>query len=470
MSRLVVVSNRAPSIDGSGDSGGLVVALKDALSKRGGLWIGGAPAPSETPSPDLILHTRPDFDIGLFELEADLQRDYYLGYSNSILWPAFHSRVDLIDVRREYAAAYREVAARIARMVAAVLEPDDLVWVHDYQLIPVAHELKKLGVENRIGFFLHIPLPDLQTFTAIPDWRDLAGFLSDYDLVGFQTRRDLSNAIDIFRHALKGELRPDGTMGIGGRGVAIGCFPISIDVEGFARTARDAATAVDPAPLPRLIGVDRLDYSKGLPQRLAGYEQFIDSFPQYREKVSLLQISPPTRDDVDAYRAIREELEHMAGRINGRFGTVEWTPVQYIHRAMPRDELAVLFRFSRIGMVTPLFDGMNLVAKEYVAAQDPDDPGVLILSQFAGAAEEMKEALIVNPHDPHGLAAAIKRGLEMPLDERRRRHAALFAYLSTHDVADWSATFLRLLERGGGLTPPSRAPEPLMRGGRSARG
>ena len=457
MSRLVVVSNRAPSLDGSGDSGGLVVALNDALSARGGLWVGGAPQTSETPSPRLSLHSRPDFDIGLFELEPDLHRDYYLGYSNSVLWPAFHSRVDLIDVKREYAEAYREVAARIARMVAEVLQPDDLVWVHDYQLIPVAHEMKKLGIANRIGFFLHIPLPDLHTFKAIPDWIELAAFLADYDLVGFQTRRDLANAIDIFRHTLRGELRPDGTIGIAGRSVAIGAFPISIDVDGFARTALETSKRVEPAPLPRLIGVDRLDYSKGLPQRLSGYEQFLETYPAYREKVSLLQIAPPTRDDVDAYKAIRDELEQTAGRINGRFGTVDWTPVQYIHRALPRDELAVLFRYSRIGMVTPLFDGMNLVAKEYVAAQDAEDPGVLILSQFAGAAEEMKEALIVNPHDPDGLAAAIREALEMPLDERKARHAALFGYLRANDVAGWSESFLKLLERGGGLIPPTYA-------------
>lgn len=451
MSRLVVVSNRAPSLDGGGDSGGLVVALKDALTERGGLWVGGAPATTPTPSPGLELHRRGDFDIALFELEPELHRDYYLGHSNSVLWPAFHSRVDLIDVRREYALAYREVARRVARMVADVLAPDDLVWVHDYQLIPVAHELKKLGVSNRIGFFLHIPLPDLHTFKAIPDWRELAGFLADHDLVGFQTRRDLANAIAIFRHALGGELRPDGAMGIAGRAVAIGAFPISIDVKGFARSAAKAARDVPPPLLPRLIGVDRLDYSKGLPQRLAGYEQFLETHPGYREKVTLLQIAPPTRDDVDAYRAIREELELTAGHINGRFGTVDWTPVQYLHRAMPREELAVLFRHSRVGMVTPLFDGMNLVAKEYVAAQDPKDPGVLILSQFAGAAEEMGQALIINPHDPHGLSAAIRRALEMPLEERMTRHAALFAHLCAHDVASWSADFLRRLERGDAI-------------------
>lgn len=432
-------------MDGSGDSGGLVVALKDALAESGGLWIGGAPQQSDHPSEALVMHQRPDFDIGLFELEPERYRDYYLGYSNSVLWPAFHGRVDLIDVQTRYAAAYREVARRLARLIAGTVGDDDLIWVHDYQLIPLAHELKALGVKGRIGFFLHIPLPDLQTFKAVPDWRDLAKWLAEFDLIGLQTRRDLSHMINIFRHTLRGELRANGNMGVNGREVAIGCFPISIDVKGFRDLAARGAENTEPPPLPRLIGVDRLDYSKGLPQRLAGYEAFLAKHPDFHSKVALLQIAPPTRDDVDAYKAIRSELEHLSGHINGRFGTVDWTPVQYIHRALPRHELAVLFRLSRVGLVTPLFDGMNLVAKEYVAAQEETDPGVLILSQFAGAAEEMPEALIINPHDPQDIAKAIKTALEMPRDERVERHSALYTHLEKHDAGRWSAGFLKQL-------------------------
>ncbi|WP_052161283.1 trehalose-6-phosphate synthase [Hoeflea sp. BAL378] len=460
MGRLIVVSNRAPSVDGSSDSGGLVVALIEALAKNGGLWIGCAPEQSDTPTEDLVFHQRPDFDIGLFELEPELYRDYYLGYSNSVLWPALHGRVDLIDVQPRYAKAYREVAKRLAALIAKTARDDDLIWVHDYQMIPLAHELKELNVKCRIGFFLHIPLPDLQTFKAIPDWKDLAKWLSDYDLIGFQTRRDLGHMINIFRHTMRGELRANGTMGIAGREVALGSFPISIDVSGFRRLAAKGAENTEPAPLPRLIGVDRLDYSKGLPQRLAGYEAFLARHPEFRSKVALLQIAPPTRDDVDAYKAIRSELEHLSGHINGRFGTVEWTPVQYIHRAMPRNELAVLFRFSRVGLVTPLFDGMNLVAKEYVAAQDETDPGVLILSQFAGAAEEMTEALIINPHDPEDIARAIKTALEMPLAERIGRHSALYAHLDQHNVGRWSAAFLKQLLSVQRLSPDGVAPFP----------
>lgn len=445
MGRLVIVSNRAPSVDGTGDSGGLVVALKDALSQQGGLWIGGAPEQTETPADSLVFHQRPDFDIALFEMEPELYRDYYLGYSNSVLWPALHGRVDLIDVQPHYSAAYREVARRLARQIAQTVTHEDVIWVHDYQLIPLAHELRALGVTSRIGFFLHIPLPDLQTFKAIPDWQDLAGWLAGYDLVGLQTQRDLSHLINILRHTLRGELRANGNMGIDGREVVLGCFPISIDVRGFRQLAVEGAAQTAPPPMPRLIGVDRLDYSKGLPHRLLGYEAFLSETQDFCNKVSFLQIAPPTRDDVDAYKAIRSQLEHLAGRINGRFGTVHWTPVQYIHRALPRDELAVLYRFSRVGLVTPLFDGMNLVAKEYVAAQDESDPGVLILSQFAGAAEEMSDALIINPHDPQAVADAIKTALQMPLAERRQRHDALYGHLEKHDVAHWSAAFLKRL-------------------------
>lgn len=467
--RLVVISNRAPSVDNTRDSGGLVVALKDTFQERGrqrtgerggqkhnrnhGLWIGGAPTMPEKPSPDLLIHERQDFDIALFELEPGLYADYYLGYSNSVLWPAFHGRVDLIDVQLRYSEAYRTVARRLAGMIVKVLRKDDIVWVHDYQMIPLAQEFRRLGVKNRIGFFLHIPLPDLQTFKAIPDWRDLSHWLSQYDLLGFQTRRDLAHMIDIFQRTMRGELRYNGNIDIAGREIALGCFPISIDVTDFARMAREAARKVKPAPLPRLIGVDRLDYSKGLPQRLAGYETFLETNPDYLGKVSLLQIAPPTRDNVEAYKLIRSELEEMSGRINGRFGTVDWTPIQYLHRALPRDKLAVLFRYSRAGMVTPLFDGMNLVAKEYVAAQDPDNPGVLVLSQFAGAAEDMSDALIVNPHDPHELAQAIRRALEMPEGERRERYQSLFKYLAANDVARWSANFLKHLETQGASAP-----------------
>lgn len=445
MGRLVIISNRAPSVDGSSDSGGLVVALKDALAKDGGLWIGGAPEQTETPSPSLVFHQRPDFDIALFEVEPELYRNYYLGYSNSVLWPALHGRVDLIDVQPHYAAAYREVSRRLARQIAETVTDDDVIWVHDYQMIPLAHELKALGVTSRIGFFLHIPLPDLQTFKAIPEWLDLARWLAEYDLIGLQTQRDLGHLISIFQHTLRGELRANGNMGINGREVVMGCFPISIDVAGFRRLAEEGAANTPPAALPRLIGVDRLDYSKGLPHRLLGYETFLSEHPEFCNAVSLLQIAPPTRDDVDAYKAIRSELEHLAGRINGRFGTIDWTPVQYIHRALPRDELAVLYRYSRVGLITPLFDGMNLVAKEYVAAQDEADPGVLILSQFAGAAEEMSEALIVNPHSPQDVAKAIRTALEMPLAERIERHSALFSHLQKHDVAHWSASFVKRL-------------------------
>nr|WP_255561769.1 trehalose-6-phosphate synthase [Pseudohoeflea sp. DP4N28-3] len=454
---MVIISNRAPSVDGASDSGGLVVALKDALSKRGGLWIGSAPAASEDPSQSIIMHERSDFDIGLFELEPQLQRDFYLGYSNSVLWPAFHGRLDLIDVQPDYIRAYREVSKRVARMVAKVIGDDDVIWIHDYQLIPLAHELKKAGLTNRIGFFLHIPLPDLQTFRAIPEWKDIAGWLASYDVIGFQAKRDVAHLIDIFRHTLNGELRFNGNMSIDGKEISLGCFPISIDVQGFAAMAAETSRKVEPPALPRLIGVDRLDYSKGLPQRLAGYEHFLESNPGYHCKVSLLQIAPPSRDDVEAYKEIRAELEAITGRINGRFGTVDWVPLHYIHRSLPRNELAALYRYSRLALVTPLFDGMNLVAKEYVAAQDSADPGVLLLSQFAGAAEEMKEALIINPHDPQGLAKAIRRGLEMPLEERRERHEALYKRLADNDVSKWSETFIKQLE----LPVSTPAPEAM---------
>ena len=455
MPRLVIISNRAPSLDGAGDSGGLVVALKDALKSRGGLWIGGAPATSEDPSPTILMHERPDFDIGLFELEPELQRDYYLGYSNSVLWPAFHGRLDLIDVQEHYTSAYKEVSRRLAEMIAKVITDDDILWIHDYQLIPLAFELKKLGVTNRMGFFLHIPLPDLQTFKAIPNWMELSEWFAAYDMVGFQTRRDLAHMIDIFRQTMRGELRFNGNIDINGREISLGCFPISIDVKGFAEMAEEKAQTVDPAPLIRMIGVDRLDYSKGLPQRLAGYEQFLADYPDYCGKVSLLQIAPPTRDNVEAYQDIREEMESTSGRINGRFGTIDWVPVQYMHRALPRDELAVLYRYSYICLVTPLFDGMNLVAKEFVAARE-DLNGVLVLSELAGAAQELHDALIINPYDIEGFTDALEQALDMPLDERQHRMHSLRRIVAGRDVFSWASDILEELES----LDPRAIPEP----------
>ncbi|MFD1796601.1 trehalose-6-phosphate synthase [Paracoccus aurantiacus] len=446
MHRLVAVSNRLPL--GDNPSGGLVVALQDALGDSGGLWVGFSGEPSDAPQDSLEFHDGARFDRAAFDLTAEDYESYYLGFSNSVLWPAFHGRADLIEIKPEYLQGYRRVNDRIADLLLPHLKPDDRIWIQDYQLIPLAAALRERGVTNRIGFFLHIPFPDPAICAALPNPGEMFGWFSNYDLIGFQARRDLRNFIEGARQLSQAEPLDDQRLRLCGRETRAGAFPIGIDAAGFideARGAREEDRMRSLTDSKMMIGVDRLDYSKGIPQRFRAFQLLLENNPDLIEKVMLLQIAPPTRESVEAYQNIREETEHLAGRINGQFATVNWTPIRFIHRPIPRHELAGLYRQANVGLVTPLADGMNLVAKEYVAAQDVADPGVLILSRFAGAAEDMTEAVIVNPHDPWDMAAAMKRAIEMTPNERRRRHAALLQDVVEHDVSWWVDRYLQTL-------------------------
>lgn len=446
MSRLVVISNRLPL--GDNPSGGLVVAVEDALRASGGLWVGFSGEPVDDPADHLHAHPGARFERLSFDLNQQDFDDYYLGYSNSVLWPLCHGRADLMRIMPEYVEGYRRVNARIADLLVPHLRPDDCIWVQDYQLFPLAAELRRHGVTARIGHFLHIPFPGPADCAALPNPAELFEWLSHYDLLGFQARRDLANFTESARQLSDIDPLHDHRLRLCGRALRAGVFPIGIDASAFIDEARGAAEEDRMRFLTgaqMMIGVDRLDYSKGIPQRFRAFQLLLEQNPDLIEKIAFLQIAPPTRESVSAYQDIREETEHLAGRINGQFATVNWTPIRFIHRPIPRHELAGLYRQARIGLVTPLADGMNLVAKEYVAAQDVADPGVLILSRFAGAAETMEEALIINPHDPTELAAAMARAMEMTPNERRRRHSALLRDVLEHDVGWWSATYLDAL-------------------------
>lgn len=446
MSRLVVVSNRLPL--GDNPSGGLVVAMEDALRASGGLWVGFSGEPVEAPAERLQFHPGAAFDRAAFELSADDHDAYYLGYANSVLWPLCHGRADLVRILPEYLDGYRRVNARIADLLVPHLRPDDRIWVQDYQLFPLAGELRARGVASPIGHFLHIPFPGPADCAALPNPEELFEWLSQYDLLGFQAQRDLANLAESARQLSQVEMLPEGALRLCGRSLRAGVFPIGIDSAAFveeACTAPDEDRMRSLTDAQMMIGVDRLDYSKGIPQRFRAFQLLLEMNPEMHERISFLQIAPPTREAVDAYRDIREETEHLAGRINGQFATVNWTPIRFIHRPIPRPVLAGLYRQAKIGLVTPLADGMNLVAKEYVAAQDVADPGVLILSRFAGAAETMTEALIINPHDPSELADAMARAMRMTANERRRRHAVLLRDVVEHDVTWWAAQYLDAL-------------------------
>ena len=449
--RLIVVSNRVP-LDGPG-SGGLVVALHEALSaEKEGIWVGSEPVDGD--SPDRLREHRDDspytkLTFGL--TEAD-QNDYYLGYANSVLWPLCHRRSDLINFEPHYREAYERVNKRLAAMLAQIIEPADRLWIHDYHFFPLAWHLRKHGIRNRIGFFLHIPFPHASDLPALPDRDVFADWISAFDLVGLQTERDVATCQEMFRVEGSGEFLKDGEVRHNGRTVRLKAFPIGIDVDVMRRAAKnpEATTRLKLDPKERLlIGVDRLDYSKGIVNRVEAFGTYLDGRGPREPRATLLQIAPPTRENVQAYAEIRDQLEALTGKINGTHSEIDWIPIRYIHRMIAREQLAGLFCRADAALVTPLADGMNLVAKEYVACQDPENPGVLILSRFAGAAEQLDAALMVNPYDHDEMARAIDQALEMELWERRERYEAMFQEIAAHDIAWWRSEFLSSLGDDG---------------------
>ena len=455
MSRLIVVSNRvsAPADPAAGSAGGLAMALSAALKTYDGLWFGWSGETVEVFTGEPNFQNRAGVKVALVDLEAQDVDEYYNGYANKTLWPLFHHRVDLTAYERSYGEGYERVNRRFAEVLAPLIQPDDLIWFHDYHMIPLAWELRRLGIANRIGFFLHTPWPARQLLVTLPHHRRLVESLFAYDLIGFHTEEWLDLFRDYVVTEAGGELDGRGGLECFGRRLQTGIFPIGIDVEGFLKAWNSAGgvraydrMVASSASRAMVVGVDRLDYSKGLEERLLGYEQFLQDNPSWRGGVFLLQVTPISRDEVETYQEMRARLDALAGRINGEFAEMDWQPIRYLNRTYRRDQLAGLYRAARVGLVTPLRDGMNLVAKEYVAAQSPEDPGVLILSRFAGAAEQMGEALLVNPFSREELSDAILKALTMPLAERKRKWEALMQVVRDTDVAHWRDAFVRALK------------------------
>ena len=454
MPRLVVVSNRLADPRKTA-AGGLAVALADVLNNTGGLWFGWSGKIAEGAA-EAEPRTQRAGPVTLVTI--DLSRvdhdSYYVGYSNGVLWPVFHYRLDLADFDPSYIAGYRRVNQLFARKLLPLLRDDDIIWVQDYHLIPLAAELRALGCRQRIGFFLHIPLPPPLILAAIPghDW--LIRALFAYDLVGFQSRADHSHFCSYVQSEAHAQDLGDGRWRAFNRTVQAGAFPIGLDVEEFEALANShdgremyERMRNEYSRRKLLVGVDRLDYSKGLPNRMRAFRDMLQRYPDTHNSATLIQIASPSREDVSAYTDILHELESICGSINGNFGELDWMPVRYMHRTVARARLPGLYRASRVALVTPLRDGMNLVAKEFVAAQDPQDPGVLVLSRFAGAAEQLTEALLVNPYDIEGTANAIHLALQMPVEERRARYQALIASIRQYDVHWWCDTFLDTLAK-----------------------
>ena len=450
--RLVVVSNRVGDLSNGSQSGGLAVAVGEALkAAEGGLWFGWSGRVSDNPAPPHSRHHDCGVTTATIDFTPDEHRLHYLGFSNRCLWPLFHYRLDLIRISEEEKEAYFETNDRMADELCRLIHSGDRIWIHDYHLIPLAAALRKRKATGPIGFFLHIPFPPPEVFTAVPHHERLARCLFACDVIGFQTHRDRQNFARYVIEVLGGQALSDNRLMAFGQTAIADAFPIGIDAGAFAVAAREGAAKMDGLIESQkvIVGVDRLDYTKGLPQRIEAFETLLARNQNLHGKVTMLQIAPPTRDGVKAYADIRAELESAAGRVNGRVGDFDWVPVRYVHRSYPRDRLATVYRCARVGLVTPLRVGMNLVAKEYVAAQDPEEPGVLVLSHFAGAAEQLKDALLVNPYDGGNVAAAIERGLEMGLEERRARHRALLRNVVRENVDWWHSRFLNALDRTG---------------------
>lgn len=459
MQRVLIVANRLPitvkatdaGVDVQRSTGGLATGLLRPHEQSGGLWIGWSGAPEE-----LTADQQSELDKQLaamrlvsVPLTADQVTRYYENFSNGVLWPLFHYLLDQVPLHVRDWDAYAEVNERFADIVAEHYRPGDLIWVHDYQLLLLPDLLRKRLPDACIGFFLHIPFPSEELFRTLPERDRLLRGLLGADLVGFHTPAYLRHfAASLTQLGLTVEIDK---VQLSDREVRLGVFPMGIDAAAFMKLAADPAVQREAKALRSdesvrlLVGVDRLDYTKGIPRRLLSYERMLQIHPELRERVRLVQVAVPSRTGVEAYQEYRALVEGLVGRINGDFGTPRWVPVHYIFRSLSEQELVALYRAADVMLVTPLRDGMNLVAKEFVASRTDGD-GVLILSEFAGASWELPEAIQVNPYDVDGMAESTYRALMMDPEERRSRLAPLRTRVETYDVHQWAATFLEQLE------------------------
>jgi trehalose 6-phosphate synthase len=452
--RLIIVSNRVAMPKRSGAAaGGLAVGVLAALREQGGMWFGwsGKLTHHSDSHPDVV--RKGNIDYATIALNKKDFEHYYNGYSNKVLWPVCHYLLDFVRYETEDFEGYKRVNSLFARKLASLVEPGDLIWVHDYHLIPLAAELRNAGLDNPIGFFLHVPFPSYEAFRAVPGHEFLLRSLIAYDVIGFHTPPDLKAFRTCFDEpVVDARFIDDHTIESGAGRITAGVFPIGIDVDEIQQLSAESQTMKSVLRMARslddrqlIIGVDRLDYSKGLQQRMLSYERLLERYPNAQRNVTLMQIAPPTRTGVRAYDEIRSELEQTSGRINGRFAESDWMPIRYLNKGVDRKPLMGFFRNADVGLVTPVRDGMNLVAKEFMAAQDPDDPGMVVLSSLTGAACELTDAIIVNPYDRDDVADGIATALSMSRDERQARHASMLEVLRKNDITSWRRRFVDAL-------------------------
>jgi trehalose 6-phosphate synthase len=476
--RLIVVSNRVavPGTRRAPIAGGMAVAVKAALKNRNAVWFGWSGKVADRAKAASRTARIKKVDCVSFDLgPVDIQ-EYYSGFAKNVLWPVLHYRVDLQKYSRLDASGYLRVNRLFADQLSLLIDADTVVWVHDYQLMPLAQRLRSRGHRNAIGFFLHTPCAPADVLQAMPSHDEILGSLAHYDLVGFQTENDRDN-FERYLVARGAEPTRDGAVKVGQRRVRLGVFPVGVETATYRRLARAASRSALVRHVRRSLGdnrlvlsVDRIDCSKGILHRMKAFERFLEESPAWRGKATLLQVTPARDRDDKRFSEIEAELGGLIGRINGRFGDAVWTPIRYVNHSYSRGALAGICRLADVALVTPLRDGMNLVAKEYVAAQDPEDPGVLVLSQFAGAANELDRALIVNPHETEAVAIALKRALEMALPERCERHATMLPRLMDWDIETWAENYVSALVEshpGGGLLDSIRSSFGILNGQRS---
>jgi len=467
---IIVVSNRLPFIlknSANGNialekgAGGLVTAMEPILKNQGGTWIGWPGYIQEADTKNCLLpeiqSAVSGYDVKPVMLNAGELKKYYKGFSNSIIWPLFHDSTDKCAFNPEYWESYKEVNEKFASTVFQNADESDFIWVHDYQLLLVGDYLRKKQIANQVGFFLHIPFPPVDTFARCP-WRyELLTAMLEYNILGFQTIQDKRNFIGCLKRIVQNigvdiKIELDETLSevkFGDKLIRIGVFPISIDYKNFVQSAKDSKVSKRVKKMKKnildnkiLLGVDRLDYTKGIPEKLLSFQRFLTLFPEFYKKVRFIQVVVPSRKEISTYADLKLKIEQLTGEINGIFGTYDWLPVQYMFRALDRNELIALYQIAEIAFIAPLKDGMNLIAKEYCAC-NIDENGALILSEFAGAAQQFyQDAILVNPHDIEENARAIHRTLNMPLEEKKRRMSNLRLNVKNQDVFWWLNSFL----------------------------
>jgi len=480
MNRLIVVSNRLPfALDSAGEdlwtvtpaTGGLVSAVEPVLRYRGGTWIGWPGIAGEIPKGPMADATRDaGYKVVAVALSETERNEFYYGYSNEVIWPLFHDLQNFCNFDPAYWQAYKQVNERYADAIIRNARPDDFIWVHDYHLMYVAQALRELSTSqnlSRLTFFLHIPFPPYDIFAKLPQQRRLLRALLQFDLLGLQTRRDVRNFLQCVRRVM-----PDArvlsrderhVIRFEDRRIRAGHFPIGIDFDSFENGAKSEAISQASqqlrASFPHcqlILGSDRLDYSKGIPERLRAFRDALERYPELHGRVVLIQIVVPSRVDIPRYHEFKGRIDRLVGDINGRFSTNNWIPVQYHFRGLNREELLAHYRACDIAFITPLKDGMNLVAKEYCACRIDED-GALILSQFAGAAAQLKpDALLVNPYDVEQMADTILKAFRMSRSERGRRMKRMRRVVCKENVFWWVDSFLTAgatLSRRSSLTP-----------------